>query len=147
MPSLFIATIYHVWRAQNELKYQGKPTGWKSIAYIINDQTRQCVLYLVKQSQTYRKYIDLVLTHWFITPCTCKSWFHLMNSYFVKYIYVCIYVCMYVWKCVYIDTHTYTHTHVHTCTYTSIYIYIHTHILFFLPRIPQLWRGGKKRVT
>ena len=60
---LFIETIYHKWKARNELKYQGKPTGWKFVAYIIKEHIRQRVLYLANHSQRYRKYIDLVLTH------------------------------------------------------------------------------------
>ncbi|KAJ8439192.1 LOW QUALITY PROTEIN: hypothetical protein Cgig2_003405 [Carnegiea gigantea] len=63
MFGLFTATIYHVWRAPNELKYQGKPTGWKSVAYINKEHTRQRILYLANQSQRYRKYMDLVLTN------------------------------------------------------------------------------------
>ena len=59
--SIFTTTIYHLWRARNELKYQGIPKGWKTTDLATKEHTRQRVLYLATHTKSYRKYVDTVM--------------------------------------------------------------------------------------
>ncbi|KAJ8426160.1 hypothetical protein Cgig2_032642 [Carnegiea gigantea] len=59
--TMFTTTIYYICKARNELKHQGRPTGWKTTALLIKEHIRQRTLYIAHHNRKYQKYIDLAL--------------------------------------------------------------------------------------
>ena len=58
---IITATIYHLWRVRNEVKFQGRPTGWKATAFQIKEHVQQRVLYIAQKHHRFQKCIDIVL--------------------------------------------------------------------------------------